>query len=33
MAVNCAQMEETEGEEGSEAERQYSVAEAFLATA
>jgi len=33
MAVNCAQMEETEGEEGSEADRQYSAAEAFLGSA
>jgi hypothetical protein len=33
MAVNCAQMEETEGEEGSEANRQYSAAEAFLGSA
>jgi hypothetical protein len=30
MAVNCAQMEETEGEYDGEAERQYRIAEAYL---
>lgn len=33
MAVNCAQMEETEGEEEGEVERQYRIANAFLGSA